>query len=474
MPDDSAEVLLVDDEETLIHAFEKLSKKYSLNLNVAKGGLEAMSFLGSNRVDVALLDLNLPGCSGMQVLEYIKKNRLDCEAIIITGRGSVETAVSSLKMGAYDYLVKPFDDFDRVASIILKAQEKSGLLRKIRELEKKDSQVDSFGEIVGKSRIMQEVYTLIESVALSHSSVLVMGESGTGKEMVARSIHEKSFRREKAFVVVNCAAIPETLLESELFGHVRGAFTGAVGDKKGLFEEADGGTIFLDEIGELPPSMQVKLLRVLQDGELRRVGGGNTIHVDVRLLSATNKDLYQLARSGGFREDLFYRLNVITLRLPPLRERREDLPLLSYYFMRKYTQKMGKEIREITLDAIQSLTEYSWPGNVRELENVMERAVVLATGDRITARDLPPKILGEVFYAPVGEEEQDITRLPYDQAKERALRLFNRSYISYLLRQTGGNISLASSKAGMDRSNFKKIIKKCDLNVGEFKKRRGV
>jgi transcriptional regulator with PAS, ATPase and Fis domain len=311
-------------------------------------------------------------------------------------------------------------------------------------------------------------------VAPSDSTVLIVGASGTGKELVAKLIHEKSLRCEKRFVVVNCGAIPETLLESELFGHVRGSYTGAVSDKKGLFEEADGGTIFLDEIGEIPLAMQVKLLRVLQDGEVRRVGGNDAFHVNVRVLSATNRDLYDMVRHKTFREDLFYRLNVITLHMPSLRERGQDIPLLAYYFLKKYSLKLGKKVEQISLDALQSLQEYQWPGNVRELENVIERALVLTEGAMVTSRELPPKILGEVFYQQEERDETiDISSLTYQQAKDKAIHLFNRSYLGQLLRMTDGNLSLASSRAGMDRSNFKKIIKKNRMNAGEFKKKRG-
>lgn len=471
MTDGTSRVLLVDDEESLVRAFEKLAHRRQFRLTVARTGVEALEKLGSGQVDVALLDLNVPGLSGLQVLEYIKKNQLETEAIVITGRATAETAVAALKMGAYDYLIKPFEDIERVAALIEKACEKAILVRKLRKFERKDAIDEMFANLVGRSSKMREVYNLIESVAPSESSVLIMGESGTGKELVARAVHEKGLRVSQPFVVVNCSALTETLLESELFGHVRGSFTGAVVDKKGLFEEADGGTLFLDEVGEIPLSMQVKLLRVLQDGEIRRVGGSATNHVDVRLISATNKDLYQLVRKGSFREDLFYRLNVITLHLPPLREKKEDIPLLAYYFMRRYAEKTGKGVNRISLDALQSLQEYSWPGNVRELENVIERALVLSEGDSVTARELPPKILGEVFYTPEAGREEDLSRLPYHQAKERALQIFNRSYLGHLLRLTEGNISIASAKAGMDRSNFKKIIKKCDVSVKDFKKR---
>ncbi|MBI4196869.1 MAG: sigma-54-dependent Fis family transcriptional regulator [Deltaproteobacteria bacterium] len=472
--EERGEILLVDDEESLIHAFEKLARRNQFRLSVARNGLDALEKLASNTVSVALLDLNSSGLDGLQILDYIKKNHLSTEAIMMTGRGSIETAVSSLKSGAYDYLLKPFDDLDHVVNTLIKAQEKAELVRRLKTFETAESSENGFDTLVGQSQKMKDVFDLVVSVAPSESTVLIMGESGTGKELVARSIHKRSFRKERPFIVVNCAALPETLLESELFGHAKGSFTGAVADTKGLFEEADHGTLFLDEIGEIPPSMQVKLLRVLQDGEIRRVGGSEVKHVDVRILSATNKDLYQKVKQGSFREDLFYRLNVITLYLPSLRDKKEDIPLMAYHFMKKYVAKTGKKVGQISLDAMQALQAYDWPGNVRELENVIERAVVLTEGDGISARDLPSKLLGEVFYAPDPKHngEEDILRLPYHKAKERTIHLFNRSYVSQLLRYAEGNISIASVQAGMDRSNFKKIIKKCEVSVREFKRGR--
>ena len=325
--------------------------------------------------------------------------------------------------------------------------------------------------LVGKSPLMRELYRMIDRVAGSASTILILGESGTGKELVARAVHDKSGRHDKPFVAINCSALPEPLLESELFGYQKGSFTGAFADKKGLFEEAHGGTIFLDEIGEVPLSVQVKLLRVLQNGEIRRVGGSETIKIDVRLLAATNKDLQHLVKTKAFREDLFYRLNVISLMSPPLKERLEDIPLLAAHFLKKYADRGRKNVQKISDDTLQALQEYQWPGNVRELENVIERAVVLVDGPTITSRELPPKLLGEFFYLPETRQEADFINLPYKTAKQKALNLFNRAYISNLLRQTGGNVSVASERAGMDRSNFKKIIKKCDINVREFKKR---
>ncbi|HEX5037689.1 MAG TPA: sigma-54 dependent transcriptional regulator [bacterium] len=463
--------LIVDDEDSLVSALEKLLRRDQRTFAAVKNGGEALDFLSKNKVDVALVDVNLPDRSGLEILDRVRASGSDTEVIVMTGKGSIETAVTALKKGAYDYLTKPFDDVERVSVLIRKAIEKNELVRKIHELEVAGGEDDRFLDIIGKSAKMKEVYQLITRAAPSNSSVLILGESGTGKELVAKAIHEKSRRKDKPFVVINCAALPETLLESELFGYQKGSFTGAYADKRGLFEEASGGTIFLDEIGEVSPAVQVKLLRVLQNGEIRRIGGASNFRVDVRVLAATNKDLFQQVKTKAFREDLFYRLNVITLTLPPLRERKDDISLLAYHFLKKFADKTGKKVGKISMDTLQTLEEYRWPGNVRELENVIERAVVMAEGEAVTARELPPKLLGEFFYLPETKSETDFIHLPYRSAKQKALNLFNRAYISNLLRQTSGNVSLASERAGMDRSNFKKIIKKCEINIREFKKR---
>lgn len=336
-----------------------------------------------------------------------------------------------------------------------------------------DDDRESLYGLIGQSPQMQQVLQLIRNLSHSTSNVLIQGESGTGKELVAKAICNSSPRADRPFVVINCSALAETLLESELFGHVKGAFTGAVKDKEGLFHVADGGTIFLDEIGEISPPVQVKLLRVLQDGEARPLGASVTQHVDVRVIAATNQDLLQMMRQGRFREDLYYRLNVISIHLPPLRERREDIPLLAYHFLKKYAEKTGKDIETIAKDALEALQDYPWVGNVRELENVIERAVVLTADQRITARDLPSYVLREVFYE--GERNDDGAEwfnLRYQEAKEKVLLQFNHRYIGGLLKQTDGNISLASKKAGMDRNNFKKIIKKFQIDAKTYKKSR--
>lgn len=464
------DVLIVDDDPAILRVFERLAKEHDWTYMTARSGTEAIEHLGTHRYELVVMDVMLPGYSGLQVFDYIRQNNIASEVVIITGVGTIETAVSAIKNGAYDYLTKPFDDIEKVIIVMEKALERYHLVQKLHRLERQTVDTYAYEGIVGKSRLMQEVFTTIDSIAITNSTALILGESGTGKELVARAIHNRSKRSTMPFVVINCAAIPEHLLESELFGHKRGSFTGAIADKRGLFEEADGGTVFLDEVGDIPPSIQVKLLRVLQEGEVRAIGEVESHNVDVRLVAATNQNLMQAVDEGRFREDLYYRLNVIIVQLPALRDRLDDVPLLAYHFLQKYSKRLDKVADKISIDALQALQNYSWVGNVRELENVVERAVVLATDDTIMARDLPPKLLGESFYLMGDDEKGDISSLSYQEAKDRALASFNRMYIGNLLTQTSGNISFASEKAGMDRSNFKKLIKRYHIDVQKYRK----
>lgn len=462
-------LFIIDDEESIVKLFERVARKERLSSASAKNGYEALDYLSKHPVECVMLDINLPSHSGFQILEYLKSSHNTAEVVIITGSGSVEQAVKALKLGAFDYLTKPFTDLEKVIRTIHNAIEKHKLVQKVLELQKPQEVLDAFEDIVGSSSPMQEVYQLIKSIKNSSATVLLQGESGTGKEMVAKAIHRTSNRSSKPFKVINCAAIPEGLLESELFGHVKGAFTGAVYDKLGLFEDAHLGTLFLDEIGEVSPAFQVKLLRVLQNGEYKRVGSGDMRHADVRVIAATNKDLKKSIQENNFREDLYYRLHVIGFHLPSLRERKEDVPRLVYHFLKKNCDKLGKEVKKISLDAMHALQMYSWVGNVRELENVIERCVVLSTDEEIRAKDLPPNVLSNTFYIK-GNDKVDLSSFSYKEAKVKALALFNKSYIAHLLKQTGGNISLASDRAGMDRSNFKKIIRKYDIDIQEYRR----
>lgn len=464
-------LLVVEDDSALVKVFERLAKGHGWTSAVAMSGEAALERFGRGLFEVAVVDIKLPGLTGLELLEHVKKCDIHTEIVIMTGVGSIDSAVHAMKQGAYDYLTKPFEDIERVAMIIEKAMERYRLMQKLRHYEHKTFFEDGYQGIIGKSRKMQEVYNIIENIAPTTSTILITGESGTGKELVARAIHARSHRADKPFVVINCAAIPVHLLESELFGHKKGSFTGAVVDKRGLFEEAHGGTILLDEVGEVPPPIQVKLLRVLQEGEVRPVGDVESQHVDVRLIAATNKDLASMVHEGCFREDLYYRINVIGLHLPSLRERAEDIPLLCYSFLRKFSERMKKKVEKISVDALQALQAYSWVGNVRELENIIERAVVMAVGDTITSKDIPTRILGESFYTTGDESISELIKYAYRDAKEKALAAFNRAYIMSLMEETGGNISLASERAHLDRSNFKKLMRRYAIDINEFRKK---
>lgn len=458
------ELLFIDNDKENLDRLGQIAKKNGWSYLSLKSGDAVLDSLDKNSFRVALVEIDLFGVSGLQLLEWLKTLPTSPEVIIMTSSGSVETAVKALKLGAFDYLTKPFDEIEKVVSCIQNALEKSCFIDGLEALQEKPTFGDGFEDIVGKSSKMRALFEMIQYVSPSKSSIIVFGESGTGKELVAKAIHRNGTRKDKPFVVINCSAMPETLFESELFGYTKGAFTGASADKQGLFEAANEGTVFLDEIGEVPLATQVKLLRVLQEGEIRRLGETISRKVDVRVIAATNKDLTKLIEKGKFREDLYYRLNVISLTIPPLRERSEDILILAYHFLKKFSKKTARTSDKISVDALQALQNYSWPGNVRELENVIERSVVLSEKDTITAKSLPPKILSDTFYN-VSAAEQDLSELSYKEAKKRALNIFNRSYIISLLKKTGGNITVASEKAKMDRSNFKKIIRKYSCKI---------
>ncbi len=458
MSEQITDLLIVDDHPDQVKEVQAVCKQMNWSCLVAKTFDEALYRLEHEQFRAALMELTLAGLSSLQILEWVKTLPSSPEIIIVSSEASVDMAVKALKLGAFDYLKKPYTNTEQVSFCIKRAIETYNLLHRLESFQEGQTE-GSFESIIGKSLKMQAIYEMIRNIAPSDSNILVLGESGTGKELVAKAIHRNSYRAQKPFVVINCAAMPETLFEAELFGSAKGAYTGSVHDKTGLFESADGGTVFLDEIGEIPLSTQVKLLRVLQEGEVKRLGEVESRQIDVRVIAATHKNLGKLIEQGLFREDLFYRLNVISVNLPSLFERLEDIPLLAYHFLREFSKKMNKEISRISTDTLQALQGYKWPGNIRELENVIERAVVLATGDTITAKNLPPKILSSSFYnVPLNDE--NLVNLDYKEAKKRALNIFNRSYIMGLLEKTSGNITAASEMAGLDRSNFKKIIRR--------------
>jgi DNA-binding NtrC family response regulator len=444
MTEAAGQVLVVDDELEMRELLRDELQERGYRVTAVADGREAMRKLGEEEYDVVLTDLRMRGMQGLELLHEVKRAFLDTNVIIMTAFGSVESAIEAMKHGAYDYVTKPIKTEELVLAIE-KAVRDARLRREVRQLRRAVREEYSFHQILGKSKAMREVFDLIRRVADSQTNVLITGESGTGKELVAKAIHFNSDRRSGPFVPVNCAAIPETLLESELFGHVRGAFTDAKGDKRGLFEEAHGGTLFLDEISELPIMLQAKLLRAIQEKEIRRVGSTKAVAVDVRIIAATNLALAEEVKAKRFREDLYYRLNVIEIRMPPLRERREDIPLLVDAFLKKCAEASKKAMKGISEPALSLLVDYPWPGNVRELENVIERAVTLARGEKVMPEDLPPALLGSR-----GDKKV------IDDAVERTLPLeaVEKEYILRILDKTGGNKYQAAQILGIDRKTL--------------------
>ncbi len=383
-----ATILIVDDDELVLESLKLVLKEAGHKVRSSTSPEKALSIFDRHPIDLVITDMKMPGMSGIELLERIKKKDPDCPVIMITAYATVETAVEAMKKGAIDYIMKPFSA-DELELVVKRALEEKAIKEENARLKEivKDSVKDAHDLFVGQHPKVMELKALVEKVAPTDATVLIMGESGTGKELVARMIHSLSQRRDGPYVRMNCAAIPEGLIESELFGYEKGAFTGAVQSRKGKFELANGGTILLDEIGEMPINLQAKLLRVLQEKEIDRLGG-KTLPIDVRVIATTNRDLAKEVKEGRFREDLFYRLSVVPIYIPPLRERREDVPLLAEYFLHIYSKKIGKEVSKISSEAMEILSSYPWPGNVRELENCIHRAVILSTGPIITEKEI--------------------------------------------------------------------------------------
>jgi two-component system response regulator AtoC len=384
-------VLVVDDEENIRLVLRTLLKRHGYEVETAPGGDEALGLVESFGPDVVITDVRMPRMGGMDLLSTLRAKGNEATVIVMSAYGNLDQAIDAIKAGAYDYIQKPFKP-DEIVLALRKAEEREALRRENRVLREEIRREHRFEDILAKSTVMQGVFRTIAKIANYKTTVLITGESGVGKELVSRALHSRSNRAGKAFVPVNCGAIPENLLESELFGHKKGAFTDAVADRNGLFSEADGGTLFLDEIGELPLGLQVKLLRVLEDGKIRRLGEAKDVGVDVRIVAATHRDLLKETQKGRFREDLFYRLNVLPIHVPPLRERREDIPVLIEHFMARNNARLGTALTGLDSEARRLLYEHSWPGNVRELENTIERAMVLGEGDKLMPADLPERI----------------------------------------------------------------------------------
>ena len=452
-------ILIVDDEKNYPMIIGELLQEEGYATLTASSGMAALEILKTDHVDLIVSDVKMPGMSGIQLLENIKKTHPDLPVIVMTAYGSVEKAVEAMHKGAYTFILKPFENQALIAHIA-KALSIYKIVLENNRLKDAVRVRYSFDNIVGKSKPMQEIYTLIKKVAPSTATILIEGESGTGKELVANSIHYNSQRNDKPFVAVNCSAFAETLLESELFGHEKGAFTGAAAMKKGRFEIADQGTIFLDEIGELPISLQVKLLRVLQEKTVERVGGSRSIPIDFRLIAATNKNLEQEVKKGNFREDLYYRLNVVRLVIPPLRERPEDIVLLANHFIEKYSHELNLEnqIRSIHPDAIRLLGEYEWKGNVRELENTIERSVLLCNSDTINVSDLPSQIRQNI--APT----IDFDGIPDGAGLSETLAAVEKRMIERAMKLSGNVQTKAAQLLGIGKSGLNQKLKKFNLD----------
>ncbi len=445
-------ILVVDDEAPVRDVVRKgLSQMGGYSVEVAQNGVEAIEKIEKDVFDLVLTDLKMPGMDGIELLKTIKGTRPEVMVILMTAYGSIETAVEAMRIGATDYITKPIDLNDLLIRIS-KAQKENLLLTENRLLRMEVRKKFEFANIIGKSKKMQEIFSLIEKVALGTSTVIVYGGSGTGKELVAKAIHYNSPRADRPFIPFNCGAIPETLVESELFGHTKGAFTGAVQTKKGLFEEADSGTLFLDEISTILPSVQVKLLRVLQEKEVMKVGSTERTKIDVRMIAATNENLEENMKKGKFREDLFYRLHVFPIFLPDLKDRKEDIPLLAYYFLDTYSREAKKEIKGISKEAIKLLLDYQWPGNVRELENAIARAVIMADQDYLVPADFP-KDLTEGFSEMIKKGVKD--RKSLDDIKSE--------YIREILKEVGGNKRIASEILKVNPRTLYRFEKKDQL-----------
>jgi two-component system, NtrC family, response regulator AtoC len=454
-------VLIVDDEKAMLMALRGLLSKEGYEIETAASGEEALPRIEQGRFHVVLTDLSMRGVTGMQLLERALQVDPDCAVIMITAHGSEKTAVEAMKRGAADYVPKPFDN-DELRVVVRRVMEMALLRRDHRRLLEQAQGAFGFEQMIGASEPMRRVFSVIERVADTDVTVLVRGDSGTGKELVANALHYRSPRRSKPLVRMNCAALSRDLVESELFGHERGAFTGALARREGKFEAAHGGTLFLDEVGDMPLETQAKLLRAIQEKSFERVGGNHEIQVDVRLVAATNQDLEAAVRAGRFREDLYYRLKVIEIVLPPLRERRADLPLLIDHFLKAAAERFGRAVKPLAADALRASVEHPWPGNVRELRAALEQALLLAPGDEIVRTDLFPNAL-----PPASAAVPTDGTVSFRDAKERLVADFERDFLTQALRRHAGNITRAAEEVGMYRQNFQQKMRELGIAADE-------
>jgi DNA-binding NtrC family response regulator len=457
---DKAQLLVVDDEPASRYGIKKALTPFKLSIQEASEGKQALEMISQLNPDLVILDINLPGMDGLAVLAEATQLNHSPLVIVITAYGSEKVAVEAMKRGAYDYIAKPFEIEDlrlTVARALEKLQLKEENLQLRTELEKRSG----IGRILGQSSAMRKVFDLIEKVSQSDITVLIQGESGTGKELVAREIHHRSSRFGKSFITMNCAALPENLIESELFGHEKGAFTGAVKQRKGKFEIAHEGTIFLDEIGDMSLNTQSKVLRILQEKKFERLGGNETLEVDARIISATHKDLLTEMEKGNFRQDLYYRLKVIDITIPPLRERREDIPILVEHYIKEFAERHNKEVQGIDPDALKQIMEFHWPGNVRQLVNILERAVVLAARPILRTEDLPEDLNIRSGFSEGFLDE--LMHLPFKEAKERITTHFMKEYLTRKLHNNQGNISHTAAELGIHRQSLQMMLRRLGI-----------
>ncbi len=469
-------ILVADDEESIRWVLSKALKKQGFNVDLAEDGLQARHLAQEHHYDLAILDIKMPGVHGLDLLKQFRTDYPDTLIIIMTAESTMEHAVSAMKNGAYDYLTKPFD-LKALDAIILKAEKAAELTGEIDHLKGELQDHYSFGRsIIGNSQPMQKIYKILGRVAGSDATILVTGESGTGKELIARAIHVNSHRLGKPLIALNCAAIPRELLETELFGHEQGAFTGATERRIGKFEQADGGTLFLDEIGDMPLELQAKLLRVLQEKEITRTGGNQTIRVDVRIVTATNQDISARVKDKLFREDLYYRLNVVPIKLPALRKRRDDIPVLADFFLQKSKQDMGIDAMEFSTEALELLKSHHWPGNVRELENAIKRATLLSPDQVLTSADFPDlpgntkhqrqnKSLEAVVAQKLENSLAQMKLQEMDNLYEMVLHQIERPLINIVLQKTRGNQIRTAEILGINRNTLRKKIKTLEIEV---------
>ncbi len=455
-------ILVVDDERSMTQMLKILFEKEGIGTSTASSAEEALAAIPQSHFDLVLSDIRMGRLSGTDLLREVKKLENPPDVILMTAYATAESAIEALKLGAVDYIVKPFD-VDELLHRVTSVLEKRTLMEENICLKAELSKSEKFGDLLGSNPEMQKIYAMIERIAPTNSTVLVQGESGTGKELVARAIHSNSLRKNKPFISVNSGGIPETLLESELFGYVRGAFTGAMQTKKGLFDVATGGTLFLDEIGEMSPLMQVKLLRAIQEKTIRPVGATAEHEADVRLIAATNRDLMAMVKQNAFREDLYYRINVINIAIPPLRERKEDIPMLLTHFLERTAKSAGKAVPEISPKTLEILENYDWPGNIRELQNVVERAIAISTGKSIEPSHIPDHVLG--FSAPEKHFEIDITSDRFSLNDE--IEKIRRIYVMKALDMEGGNLTRAAKRLGITFRSIRYYVKKYRLGYRE-------